>query len=140
MSVRQDGQDSRCVVGGRGDGIDGAGRHGRMDHAGQVRSDDGDRPENLAEFHRRGPFPRPVVLRQGPGDRLGGRGGRGHRQVRGTAKYRVRLRIRGSKLHVSCTCPYFTPTGDPCKHIWATVLVADARSLLQSPPVLPCSW
>ena len=32
-------------------------------------------------------------------------------KVRGTAKYRVRLRIRGSKLHVSCTCPYFTPIG-----------------------------
>src|SRR5277367_3089608 len=58
-------------------------------------------------------------------------------KVRGTAKYRVRLRIRGSKLHVSCTCPYFTPTGDPCKHIWATVLVADARNLLQAPPVRP---
>jgi len=58
-------------------------------------------------------------------------------KVRWTAKYRVRLRIRGSKLHVSCTCPYFTPTGDPCKHIWATVLVADARNLLQAPPVRP---
>ncbi|MEA2632566.1 MAG: hypothetical protein QOE66_2785, partial [Chloroflexota bacterium] len=58
-------------------------------------------------------------------------------KVRGTAKYRVRLRIRGTKLHVSCTCPYFTPTGDPCKHIWATVLVADARNLLQAPPVRP---
>src|SRR3954454_2006809 len=58
-------------------------------------------------------------------------------KVRGTAKYRVRLRIRGNKLHVSCSCPYFTPTGDPCKHVWATVLVADARNLLQAPPVRP---
>src|SRR3954471_7070701 len=58
-------------------------------------------------------------------------------KVRGTAKYRVRLRIRGNKLHVSCTCPYFTPSGDPCKHIWATVLVADARNLLQAAPVRP---
>jgi superfamily II DNA or RNA helicase len=58
-------------------------------------------------------------------------------KVRGTAKYRVRLRIRGNKLHVSCSCPYFTPTGDPCKHIWATVLVADARNLLQASPVRP---
>src|SRR3954467_4475708 len=56
---------------------------------------------------------------------------------RGTAKYCVRLRIRGNKLHVSCTCPYFTPTGEPCKHLWATVLVADARNLLQAPPVRP---
>jgi superfamily II DNA or RNA helicase len=58
-------------------------------------------------------------------------------RVRGTAKYRVRLRLRGGKLHASCTCPYFTPTGDPCKHLWATVLMADARGLLQSAPVRP---
>jgi superfamily II DNA or RNA helicase len=58
-------------------------------------------------------------------------------RVRGTAKYRVRLRLRGGKLHASCTCPYFTPTGDPCKHLWATVLMADARGLLQSTPVRP---
>src|SRR6185437_9407181 len=58
-------------------------------------------------------------------------------RVRGTAKYRVRLRMRGSKLHVSCTCPYFAPTGDPCKHLWATVLMADARNLIQAAPVRP---
>ncbi len=58
-------------------------------------------------------------------------------RVRGTAKYRVRLRTRGSKLHVSCSCPYFTPFGDPCKHIWATILMADARNLLQASPVRP---
>lgn len=58
-------------------------------------------------------------------------------RVRGTAKYRVRLRIRGAKLHASCTCPYFGPSGEPCKHIWATVLLADSRGLLQAPPVRP---
>src|SRR5262249_24853737 len=63
--------------------------------------------------------------------------GEGIAKVRGTAKYRGRLRIRGSKLHVSCTCPYFTPTGDPCQHIWATGLVADARTRLRAPPVRP---
>ena len=103
----------------------------------RVRRDDGDRPENLAQLHRRGPLPRPVVLRQGPGVVSAAVAGEVIAKVRGTAKYRVRLRIRGSKLHVSCTCPYFTPTGDPCKHIWATVLVADARNLLQAPPVRP---
>ena len=46
-------------------------------------------------------------------------------RVRGTAKYRVRLRVRGGKLHVSCTCPYFGPQGEPCKHIWASILMAD---------------
>ena len=58
-------------------------------------------------------------------------------RVRGTTKYRVRLRTRGSKLHVSCSCPYFTPFGDPCKHIWATILMADARNLLQASPTRP---
>jgi superfamily II DNA or RNA helicase len=58
-------------------------------------------------------------------------------RVRGTAKYRVRVRLRGSKLLASCTCPYFNPQGEPCKHLWATLLLAEARSLLQSPPVFP---
>ena len=58
-------------------------------------------------------------------------------RVRGTAKYRVRLRLRNGKLHASCTCPYFAPTGDPCKHLWATILMTDARGLLQSAPVRP---
>ena len=57
-------------------------------------------------------------------------------KVRGTSKYRVRLRMRGSKLLASCTCPYFSPQGEPCKHLWATLLLAEARGLLQSPPGL----
>ena len=55
-------------------------------------------------------------------------------RVRGTSKYRVRARLRGSKLVVSCTCPYFSPEGEPCKHLWATLLLADARGLLQTAP------
>ncbi|MGP0069319.1 MAG: SNF2-related protein [Isosphaeraceae bacterium] len=58
-------------------------------------------------------------------------------RVRGTAKYRVRVRLRGSKLLASCSCPYFGPQGEPCKHLWATLLLADSRGLLQSPPVFP---
>ena len=58
-------------------------------------------------------------------------------RVRGTAKYRVRLRMRGSKLLASCTCPYFNPQGEPCKHLWATLLLAESRGLFQSPPVFP---
>ena len=56
-------------------------------------------------------------------------------RVRGTSKYRVRVRLRGSKLLASCTCPYFNPQGEPCKHLWATLLLAEARGLLRSPPV-----
>ena len=58
-------------------------------------------------------------------------------KVRGTSKYRVRLRMRGSKLLASCTCPYFSPQGEACKHLWATLLLAEARGMLQSPPVYP---
>jgi superfamily II DNA or RNA helicase len=55
-------------------------------------------------------------------------------RVRGTAKYRVRVRLRGTKLLASCSCPYFSPQGEPCKHLWATLLLADARGFLQTPP------
>src|SRR5262245_47599561 len=58
-------------------------------------------------------------------------------RVRGTAKYRVRVRLRGPKLLASCTCPYFNPQGEPCKHLWATLLLAESRGLLQSPPMFP---
>jgi superfamily II DNA or RNA helicase len=58
-------------------------------------------------------------------------------KVRGTDAYKVKLRLRGGKLHASCTCLYFGPQGEPCKHIWATVLVADARQLLPWPPNRP---
>jgi superfamily II DNA or RNA helicase len=55
-------------------------------------------------------------------------------RVRGTAKYRVRVRLRGMKLLASCSCPYFSPQGEPCKHLWATLLLADARGFLQTAP------
>ena len=55
-------------------------------------------------------------------------------RVRGTEKYKVRLRLRGIKLVASCSCPYFGPAGAPCKHLWATVLAADARGLLAAAP------
>ena len=48
-------------------------------------------------------------------------------RVKGTAKYRVRLRLRGDRLVATCSCPYFSPFGDACKHLWATILAADAR-------------
>src|SRR6478752_10770649 len=53
-------------------------------------------------------------------------------RVRGTETYKVKLRVRGGRLHASCTCLYFGPEGDPCKHLWATILAADARGLLQA--------
>ena len=58
-------------------------------------------------------------------------------KVKGTEKYKVRLRLRGIKLIASCSCPYFGPAEAPCKHLWATVLAVDARGLLPSAPVRP---
>jgi superfamily II DNA or RNA helicase len=58
-------------------------------------------------------------------------------KVRGTEPYKVRLRLRNGRLYASCTCPYFGPTGEPCKHLWATLLASDARSLLHAAPVRP---
>jgi superfamily II DNA or RNA helicase len=55
-------------------------------------------------------------------------------KVRGTTKYRVRVRLRGTKLLASCTCPYFSPQGEPCKHLWATLLLADSREFFQTEP------
>lgn len=62
-------------------------------------------------------------------------GGEIRARVRGQDQdwYRVRLKLRGFKLHASCTCPFFKPQGKPCKHLWATILAADARTLLQPP-------
>src|SRR3954447_6133158 len=58
-------------------------------------------------------------------------------KVRGTESYRVKLRLRNGRLHASCTCLYFGPQGLPCKHLWATILAADAKNLLPAAPVRP---
>ena len=58
-------------------------------------------------------------------------------RVRGTETYKVKLRLRGGRLHASCTCLYFGPEGEPCKHLWATILAADAKGLLPAAPVRP---
>ncbi|WP_435008631.1 SNF2-related protein [Tundrisphaera lichenicola] len=58
-------------------------------------------------------------------------------KVKGTERYKVRLRLRGIKLISSCSCPYFGPAGAPCKHLWATLLAVDARGLLPSAPARP---
>ena len=58
-------------------------------------------------------------------------------KVRGTETYKVKLRLRGNRLSASCTCPYFGPDGEPCKHLWATILATDARAILVTPPDRP---
>jgi hypothetical protein len=50
--------------------------------------------------------------------------------VQGSRRYQVGIEWDGeSVLSVSCECAYFDSSG-PCKHLWATVLEADARGYL----------
>ena len=58
-------------------------------------------------------------------------------RVRGTETYKVKLRLRNNRLYASCTCLYFGPEGEPCKHLWATILAADAKGLMPAVPVRP---
>ncbi|MFM7594307.1 MAG: SWIM zinc finger domain-containing protein, partial [Isosphaeraceae bacterium] len=51
-------------------------------------------------------------------------------KVRGTVTYRVKMKLRDDQLVCSCSCPYFGEHGEPCKHIWATLLAVDAHGLL----------
>jgi hypothetical protein len=52
--------------------------------------------------------------------------------VRGSHNsYEVSLDWENGVLIASCDCPYFESDG-PCKHIWATILAADARGHLSA--------
>ncbi|HEX3876931.1 MAG TPA: DEAD/DEAH box helicase [Bryobacteraceae bacterium] len=51
--------------------------------------------------------------------------------IRGSQQYDVELTWQPGKLTVYCDCPYFESNG-PCKHLWATLLTAEARGLLSS--------
>ncbi len=47
--------------------------------------------------------------------------------VSGSSRYRVSVALHGGEVESTCTCPYFDRSRT-CKHIWAAVLAADARS------------
>ncbi len=53
--------------------------------------------------------------------------------VRGTRDYRVELlRESGTdRFTASCECPFYADRGEICKHIWASLLEAERRGLLQ---------
>ena len=54
-------------------------------------------------------------------------------RVAGTAGYRTSLNHQVGRLVLSCSCPFFQSEG-PCKHLWATILAADARKGLAALP------
>ncbi len=56
--------------------------------------------------------------------------------VRGTHAYEVSLLLDDDRLVVECTCPYFEGSREPCKHVWAAILAADAARVFQVPPDL----
>ena len=50
--------------------------------------------------------------------------------VQGSEPYEVLLKLSGSKLAISCGCPYFLDQGQNCKHLWAAILAADEQGHL----------
>src|ERR1700730_10390561 len=52
-------------------------------------------------------------------------------QVRGSRRYDVDLDWADGSLSAWCDCPAFDSNG-PCKHIWATILAADAHGYLSA--------
>src|ERR1019366_360952 len=49
--------------------------------------------------------------------------------VWGSEDYEVEIEWANGELTLYCSCPYFDSDG-PCKHLWATVLAAEARGYL----------
>jgi hypothetical protein len=59
-------------------------------------------------------------------------------RVRGSRSYEVSLDFAAEVgvLNAWCDCPYFGSDG-PCKHVWATVLAADAQGYLSAAAAAP---
>ncbi len=53
--------------------------------------------------------------------------------VFGSDEYHVLLTRESKRLYASCTCPYIADRGEPCQHVWATILAADAKGGLRGP-------
>jgi hypothetical protein len=49
--------------------------------------------------------------------------------VNGSRPYIVKLAREGARIQAACECPYFESDG-ACKHLWATLLAAEARGSL----------
>ena len=53
--------------------------------------------------------------------------------VLGSEEYDVSLVRQGQDLAAFCSCPYAVDRGEPCKHIWATILAAEEANGLIGP-------
>ena len=51
--------------------------------------------------------------------------------VRGSRSYDVKLSRERDAIEAWCSCPYCEDYFEPCKHIWATLLAAEAEGYLQ---------
>ncbi|MDB5350992.1 MAG: helicase, partial [Planctomycetota bacterium] len=51
--------------------------------------------------------------------------------VRGSRSYDVKLSREQDEIEAWCSCPYCEGYFDPCKHIWATLLAAEAGGYLR---------
>jgi superfamily II DNA or RNA helicase len=54
-------------------------------------------------------------------------------RARGSEPYLLDISWQDATLLVRCDCPYFQDNGIPCKHLWATLLVAEEQGLLPDP-------
>src|ERR1043165_7134081 len=52
-------------------------------------------------------------------------------RVSGARDYEVEIECTRKELSLWCDCPYFDSTG-PCKHVWATILAAEAAGHLSA--------
>jgi len=52
-------------------------------------------------------------------------------QVKDGALHTVDLYRNQNTVTAKCTCNAFARNSEPCKHIWATILVVDAKGFLQ---------
>ncbi|HXI27846.1 MAG TPA: SNF2-related protein, partial [Vicinamibacterales bacterium] len=59
--------------------------------------------------------------------------------VVGSEGYDITLEPDNTFLRASCTCPFFFDRNEICKHIWATILAAEARNLPLTAPGTPPS-
>lgn len=50
--------------------------------------------------------------------------------VRGTSRYQITLSREHDLISGECNCPYTDSYGEPCKHLWATLLAAEDAGYL----------